>query len=287
MPTRPESLLRGWLQRQLTDGQNDWLCRALRQMGDDPGDADIAARYEEAPRALGVQALELDGDDLARARAARTGFCPLGWSVADTARVLMLMSLPSPGAKSLARRIDALASTVPSEAMHAVYRGLPLYLRADELIDTAESGLHSEDRTIFEAVAHQNPYPHDHFDERRWNAMILRAVRLDSRLTPVFGLDARANPRLADALRGFAHERWAAGRAVPYEIWRLVGPFAVGDAVGDLERALESPNTAERAAAALALAASPDEAAAHALARQPELSEAIARGELDWRMLAD
>jgi len=65
----------------------------------------------------------------------------------------------------------------------------------------------------------------------------------------------------------FAHERWAAGRPVPFEIWRCVGPFADDGALEDLARVLQSNEPRERHAAALALSACPDPKAAQLLSR--------------------
>jgi hypothetical protein len=105
---------------------------------------------------------------------------------------------------------------------------------------------------------------------------------IDSPLAPIQGLDARANAELARIMCDFAHERWAAGRQVPYEIWRCVGPFSEGSMVDDLARVLASGDATERRAAALALAASPDPRAAEFLQTVPTLQEEIASAKLAW-----
>ena len=53
-----------------------------------------------------------------------------------------------------------------------------------------------------------------YFDEHRWNHMVLKALFNGAALAPIQGLDERANPELAAMLRDYAHERWAADRAV-------------------------------------------------------------------------
>jgi hypothetical protein len=83
----------------------------------------------------------------------------------------------------------------------------------------------------------------------------------------------------------FAHERWAASRPVPFEIWRCVGPFAEGQAIDDLARALASDEAIERRAAALALAASPDRRAAQLLREFPALAGDISGKRLTWATL--
>ena len=115
--------------------------------------------------------------------------------------------------------------------------------------------------------------------------MVLKALFVGSRLAPIQGLERRNNAELARIMRDFAHERWAAGRVVPFEIWRCVGPHATGEALADLERALTSADPVEQRAAALALAASPDPAAPALLRRLPELASDIAGGRLTWASL--
>jgi hypothetical protein len=147
-------------------------------------------------------------------------------------------------------------------------------------------GLRSNLKPVFEVIAHYNPFPRDHFDENRWNHMVLKALFIGSRLAAIIGLDERANAELARILREYAHERWSAGRGVSPELWRCVGPFARDDeALADLERAL-SAGGASADAAALALSVSPHPAARDLLSRLPQ-AEAIAAGRLDWNTLEE
>ena len=125
-----------------------------------------------------------------------------------------------------------------------------------------------------------------HFDDGAWNQMVLKALFVDSRLDPIQGLDERANPALAVIMVDYAHERWAAGRKVSPELWRCVGPFALGEILPDLERVLAGGDARERRAAVLALSASPAAEAKALLASAPELLAEIERGELTWSRLA-
>jgi hypothetical protein len=141
-------------------------------------------------------------------------------------------------------------------------------------------------KTVFEAVAHRNPYPAEQLSEDAWNQMVLKALFIGSALDPVIGLDERANPRLAHMLCDYAHERWAAGRPVNPELWRCVGPFAAGPALADLERVLGSDDPRERQAALLALSASTEGAASRLLARHPDAAAQSEPG-MNWTRLAE
>jgi hypothetical protein len=139
---------------------------------------------------------------------------------------------------------------------------------------------------VFESVAHRNPFPRERFDENRWNQMVLKALFVGSTMNPIPGLDERANPTLARILCDYAHERWAAGRAVSPELWRCVGPFAEDAALADLKRVVETGAEPERKAAALALAASAAPEAKDMLAAMDEQAKAIENGRLSWESLA-
>lgn len=285
MTTGAEELLQQWLARQLEPAQMAWLERQLAAMADGPPLTDLHIALGMVPRRLGKADLRIGEDDLAAANAARSGFDPTGWTVADAARVALLVALRPPADKGFAGVFADLCATADVSEAITLYRGLPLYRAPQTLLDQVGEGLRTNIRAVFEAIAHRNPFPRDHFDDHRWNHMVLKALFVGSRLAPIQGLDARANEELARIMRDFAHERWAAGRVVPFEIWRCVGPFARGDALADLQRALGDEDTTQRSAAALALSASQDPQAARILSGAPDLAADIAAGRLSWKSL--
>lgn len=217
------------------------------------------------------------------ADAAYTGWNPSGWSIDGAARVAALLDFR--GQRAFAETFKDLRRTADVAELVALYRGLPLYPEPENLAFEVGEGLRSNMSAVFEAICHRNPYPRDHFDEHRWNHMVLKALFVETELAPIVGLDERANPELARILCDYAHERWAASRPVSPELWRCVGPFADTDAMlADLERALGG-NQREMAAAALALNASPSPRAAAILEANDEAAELIAEGSLSWSHL--
>jgi hypothetical protein len=281
MSDTARKLLRDWLLRQLEPERGAWLDAQIAALAKDSSDAALEIALGMAPRKLGKAQLALSDPDLAAADQAIAGWDPRGWSVTDAARILLLSGLPS-GSKPFAERFRALCRTADVAELTTLYRGLPLYPDPAALEEQVGEGLRSNMRGVFDAIAHRNPYPKAHFDQHRWNHMVLKALFIGSPLAPIQGLDERANPELARIMCDFAHERWAAGRPVPFEIWRCVGPFAEGGAIDDLARVLSSGEGIERRAAALALAASPDRRAAKLLAEVPALAADISRKQLTW-----
>jgi hypothetical protein len=275
-------ILRECLRQRLDEAQNRWIDEQLDAVSSTPSDKVLHIALGMAPRRLGKEDLAPDAASTAGLAEHAPGWSLEGWSVADAARVLLLASLPADG---FAARFRSLCQTADVAESIALYRGLPAYPAPESIEEQVGEGLRGNIRAVFEAIAHRNPYPRRYFDTHRWNHMVLKALFVGSRLDPIVGLDERANEELARIMIDFSHERLAAGRPVPWEIWRCVGPFATGAMLEDLARAL-GRDDCEREAAVLGLLACPDPKAAGLLADVPALREAAARGELHWRALS-
>ncbi len=286
MSASATELLLQWLQRQLDAAAWSWLSGRRDQLREQYSDRALHITVGMVPRRLGKADLALDADDLAQARRARPGWDPRGWSVADAARVLVLVESARADPAQFPARFADLCRTAEVGELIAFYRGLPLYPDPQALEAQAGEGLRSNMRAVFEAVAHASPYPREVFDQGRWNQMVLKALFVGSALAPIQGLDERANPELAAILCDYAHERWAANRPVSAELWRCVGPFAQGAMVSDLAKVLDTGGEVERRAAVLALSASASEDAARALQGVPELRRQLDAGAFDWATLA-
>jgi len=280
----PRELLTDWLSTRLAPEGRDWLTdtRSRVAAGDDKA---LYVALGLVPRRLGKADLAPAADELSAADAARPGWDPRGWSVDQAARVLLLLTAAEAKGADFPALLETLANTADVGELVAIYQGLPLYPEPPRHVARAGEGARSNMRAVFEAVAHRNPYPRERFDELAWNHMVLKALFIGSRLAPIQGLDARADPELARMLCDFAHERWAAGRDVSPELWRCVGPFAAGPMLDDLARALDMGAAGGAAGAALALADRGDDAARSVLARAPDLARAVERGTLSWESL--
>lgn len=274
--------LKTWLLQRIDVAAGGWLESQLEALADGADDRTLAIAFGLVPRRLNRGPLALSGEELATARASLPGWHPDNWSLVDAGRILLLANLPGAG---FARRFRDLCQTAEMSESISLYRGLPLYPEPTALEPQVGEGLRGNIKSVFEAIAHDNPYPAAHFDTHRWNHMVLKALFVGSHLAPIQGLDARANPELARIMGDFAHERWAAGREVPHEIWRCIGPHAHGTQLDDLMRVLDTGTLLERQAAALALAASPDPAAPGLLRQVPELAAEITSGRLTWAAL--
>ena len=135
------------------------------------------------------------------------------FSVDQAARIAILLKAGGEGERFRDRFVQ-LCRTADIAEQVAFYRGLPLYPNPELLIHQAGEAARTNMRSVFEALAHRNPFPFEQFDQNRWNHMVLKALFIGSQLHPIQGLGQRANAELAVILRDYAHERWAAGRNV-------------------------------------------------------------------------
>lgn len=230
MVETPAELLQRWLVTQASD-QAGWITSSLNAISKGAPERDLYIFLGYAPRKLGKADLALTEADLVEANAARPGWNPTGWSIDGAARILAL--LVASGDRPFSERFKDLRRTSDVAEMIALYRGLPLYPEPESLDFEVGEGLRSHIRAVFEAIAHNNPYPRDHFDEHRWNHMILKALFVGSTLSPIVGLTDRENPELARILVDYAQERWAAGRPVTNELWIPVKPFRDDPVIAD------------------------------------------------------
>lgn len=219
----PVELLRSWVMAR-AGKEAMWVGDTLAKLSDGVPEPALHLFLGLAPRRLGKADLSLSTADLVEAAAAKPGWDPSDWSLDGAARVLALCIFK--GARPFAETFKDLRRTADAGEMIALYRGLPLYPDPSALYFEVGEGLRSNLRPVFEAIAHHNPWPRDHFDEHRWNHMILKALFIGSRLAPVVGLVERANPELARILCDYADERRAAGRPITPELWIPVRPFA-------------------------------------------------------------
>lgn len=279
----PLDLLKLWLTRQLAEPERLWFEERMAALAGGGSERDLYLALGLVPRKLGKDDLALMPSDVDQANAARPGWDPRGLSIDQAARIAFLLQAGDDG-EAFRDRFVQLCRTADIAEQVAFYRGLPLYPNPELLVHQAGEAARTNMRSVFEALAHDNPFPFEQFDQNRWNHMVLKALFIGSRLHPIQGLGQRANAELAVILRDYAHERWAAGRRVTPELWRCIGeaPEIESGTLGDLKRALEGDDPLERQGAALALAGRSEAEAKALLAAAPDLAEAIEHGQLNW-----
>ncbi|WMJ74463.1 EboA domain-containing protein [Cytophagaceae bacterium ABcell3] len=269
------------LSEHLSDDASEWL-NAKMALLEKGKEKDLFFSFSSAPRMVGKKTLTISAEQTKVLKMLGTGIEWQHLTVDTISRWLMLVSYPSHDESHYHAVLSKLFSTADMEEQIALYKALPLLPHPHKFRFQATEGIRSNIKGVFEAVALDNPFPQQQMDESAWNQLVLKAFFIGSPLYRIKGLDERANSALARMLVDFAHERWAAGRSVNPELWRLVGPFLDLKVFEDLYKLYHSHNSDDRIAAALACAQSTLPEARQLLEKDMKLCDAIERGKLNW-----
>lgn len=285
MAYTPIQLLENWILRQASDPAQAWLDQQREMIRG----GDVKALYLAfgfAPRKVGKDDLQLTKRDIDDAAEARPGWLPQYWTLDQAARVLLLMSLPAEDDAAWFATLEKLFETAEIREQVCLYQALQLLPHQELFDDRLADGLRTNVKSIFCAIAHHNPLPPEIMPEAAWNQMILKALFIGVALEPVQGLDQRVNVDLARMLIDFAHERRAAKRPIPVELWRVAAPFADETALEDMQALYESGEPLEKEALALALVATASDEGDEILKTNPELARRAEVGEITWSEIA-
>ncbi|QFR03100.1 hypothetical protein F9278_39375 [Streptomyces phaeolivaceus] len=219
-----------------------WLDEAVARIAERP--AAVRALFPAARRRCGRA--RLDGR----------------WTVDEAARAVLLGALPLDG-QPLADELAGLFRHGDPAEQRAVLRALPLLADAeggdtseeplgDLALPLVREALRGNDGSIVEAAL--GPYGAARLPDAEYRQAVLKCVFQEIPLDRIAGLAARADAELARMLADFAHERVAAGRDVPADIWPVVRAFPAAEhLIGGLgaETAAASPDRREAAERAL------------------------------------
>lgn len=283
-PAAIKDFLLSLLTRQLPPRGSAWLQQQLENL---KSEKEFYLAFSMAPRFTGKQALSLSPAELEQAQRLRPGFQPLGWTADQAARTVLVLSAPHASPETYVNMLNKVFSTADLQELATLYAALPLLPYPEQHVKRAAEGVRSSMTQVFDAIALDNPYPHDYLPEEAWNQMVIKSIFNVRPLYRIYGLDARRNEHLAHMLVDYAHERWAAGRTLTPELWRLVGPYLQAGQLADIQRLLQSQETIQHEAAALALSESPLPEAKKLLADYPELEENVKTGSLNWQIIGE
>lgn len=238
------------------------------------------AAFVSLPRKTGRQSITA----FAKTQSARPGLTITNWTIDRLARVWLLMNLDPAGKEKYFHTISNLFLAAEVNELVALYSALPLLAYPEMWVARCAEGIRNNIADVLTSIMCNNPYPSENLDEAAWNQMVLKAFFTEKPVEEIIGLDSRSNQQLALTLSDYAHERWAAHRAVNPQLWRCAGPFINEAIYPDLEKISASENPLEREAAALACHES-NYAPAKKLI-PPALEKEIENGELTWSVLA-
>lgn len=276
--------LLGLLESSAEQKSLDWLEQKVSKIKDASSPTGFFLAFSQASRFFSKDPLKLSDAEKNKAEQLVEGFDPSHWNCLQTARTYLLFHLNLEQEDWL-KAVNQLFETGDLHEQAALYAALPLLPFQNELLPRAIDGCRTNMTLVFDAIALNNPFPRKNFPELNWNQMVLKAIFMQRPLYQIQGLEERRNSALAEIASDFAHERWAAGRNVMPELWRLVVPFINERYLADLERTLNSDDQLEQIAGALALAESDSEESSSLLQAYPILMGKVTSGKYDWEAI--
>ena len=274
------SLLWEILREHITASEAEWL---LEKGKTTP--LELMTAFVAAPRFLAKRVVKPNVAQTLELNEILPGFSVEEWGVVRLSRVWLLSCLDTTDKDTYCRHIETLFDTAEMNEMVALYSALPILEYPEKWLFRASDAVRSNMGVVFDAVALRNPYPAKHFTQQAWNQLVLKAIFTDKPIHLIVGLEERVNENLAFTLSDFAHERWAAGRTVPAQVWRLVSKFLNEDLLSDMKQLFVSEFIPDQQAAALTCYHSDFEPAKQLLSLYPELEKTVQNGKLSWTHL--
>lgn len=242
----------------------------------------ILTAFVATPRFIRKTIIETSDNSLAEPV---PGWCVKGWSLDRLVRIYLLLHLSSEDKTSYFKNIETLFETGEINELVSLYSALSVLDFTEDWVFRATEAVRSNIGFVFDAIAFGNPYPARYFSDPAWNQLVLKCIFNDKPVHLILGLEERANLKLAETLSDFAHERWAAGRKVPAQVWRLVSKFVNETILKDLIHLFESNDKYDRMAAALVCSETNFEPAHSLLNKFPELKQGVQNKVFSWTEL--
>lgn len=243
---------------------------------------ELMTAFVAAPRFLSKKIINTSDAEKAALNLEIPGFSVEGWSLVRLSRVWLLTQLDPSDKEEYTKHIETLFDTAEMNELVALYSALPVLSFPDQWLFRATDAVRSNMGFVFDAIALHNPYPEKYFTELAWNQLVLKTIFNDKPVHLIEGLENRSNEKLAVTLSDFAHERWAAGRSVPAQVWRLTGKYLNPTLLTDMQHLFDSENEEDRQAAALACGEASLPAANYLLAKYTDLEKSVKSGALTW-----
>jgi len=284
--TSIKQLLTIIIERNVSEATYTWLRNKAVRSADKNNSYQLNLTFTSIPRKTLKKEVVIEESDIKNIHSLLPGFTIQQWTVDRVCRVWLLMQLESLDKDNYIDRIENLFPQAEMNELVALYSSLPVLAYPEAWTWRCAEGIRSNIGTVLEALMYHNPYPASNLDEAPWNQLVLKAFFTEKNVNNIVGLDERSNQNLANTLFDYVEERWAAGRTVNQQIWRLVGKYMDESHFYMLEKLINQSNETDQEAASLTCASCSFEKAALLLDQYPELKTAIEQNTLTWEVLA-
>lgn len=206
-------------------------------------------------------------------------------NIHQVTRIFLLVKVLKADPDFFSPKVAKLIEVADTSELETFLKFLMVLPNPENYKTTAVEALRTNISRVFNAIAHNNPYPSLFFDDHQWNQMYLKTAFMQEDLSAISDIDKRANADLARIISDYAHERWAAGRDIDPDFWRPVAKFIGVTLLKDMKRLLDSENIFENRAGALCCYHSENQDAIELLAGYQDLIHQIENKDLSWETL--
>jgi hypothetical protein len=226
----------GALEERVSPEALAWVRESVAEIEADP--AAVRIRFPMAGRKAGRGPLDPDAspDDVH------------AWTIDDAARTLLLVALGDRVEAELAE----LYRFGDAAERRGLLRALPYLPVGDRAMGIVDDAIRTNDTRLVAAAL--GPYATEHLDDAAYDQAVLKCVFIGVPIAPLDGLPARATAETARMLAAFVHERVAAGRDIPAEVWDVIDRHPPTAELAAIEAERESEFADRREAAERALA---------------------------------
>jgi hypothetical protein len=190
--------------------------------------------------------IKFSEEQLSALRLCEPAFNPELWTLDQLCRLALMLSLDTATSKS---KIETLVDASDMRELVTIYKSLIFLENGEEFMMKAIDGIRTNMIDVFDSIALNNSYPSKYFSEDAWNQVLLKAIFNERPIYKIVGLEERNNQKLADILHDYAHERWAAGRRVTPELWRMMSGHLNEEKFNDLKKVIDTDVPEAKAAA--------------------------------------
>jgi len=207
---------------KLSEKEQAWLVQKTKVLSDIEKDTKFAVFFSLTARFISNEAPKWSIEELKILEDIYPGFGKVLWTKQDLVRSVLMIVLDVASNKS---RITTLFEIAEMHELIGLYRGLFLLKNAKEFSICVEEGIRTNMVNVFDAIIAGNPFAKAYLEEWAWNQLILKALFLDRNLYTIQSIDQGKNENLAGMLQDYVKERWAAGRTISPEIWRMIDGY--------------------------------------------------------------
>jgi hypothetical protein len=267
------NLIYNIIKQNVTEKQLNWVDEKARDY------SSIQISFVGVPRFVGKQ--KLNAELLSTSESAFQN-----WTIDRLVRLYLLLVLENNIASEVfSKQMEILFETAEINESVAIFSTLPYFQKPQLFILKATDAVRSNIGDVFDSIAFENAFPSEYFTELAWNQLVLKCIFNDKPIHRIIGLEKRTNQNLANTLSDFAHERWAAGRSVPAQVWRLVANYANDQILQDLESLFKSHKENNIIAAVLVCQQLNIQTAKNLLGKYYVNSSPILIEKLSWKYL--